>query len=195
MPDADPAVPALPTTDPDRETQLTELEGKLDVRLRDRRLLNLALQHGSFGHGGGGRRESYERLELLGDAVLSLVVCDHLYHRYSDAPEGELAKLRARIVSEPWLARIAQSLDLGRYILLGKGEEKAGGRHRPAVLADVLEAVLRAVYFGFGLGAVPAAGPRVLQGALDGLALPAGGYQSTVQGIPPVPGPRPPKHR
>src|SRR2546430_3070700 len=122
MTDADPAVPALPTIDPDRETQLTELEGKLDVRLRDRRLLNLAFQHGSFGHGGGGRRESYERLELLGDAVLSLVVCDHLYHRYSDAPEGELAKLRARIVSEPWLARIAQSLDLGRYILLGKGE-------------------------------------------------------------------------
>src|SRR5256712_9821931 len=140
MTDADPAVPALPTIDPDRETQLTELERKLDVRLRDRRLLNLGLQHGSFGHGGGGRRESYERLELLGDAVLSLVVCDHLYHRYPDAPEGELAKLRARIVSEPWLARIAQSLDLGRYILLGKGEEKGGGRHRPAVLADVLEA-------------------------------------------------------
>src|SRR5207247_2922241 len=105
MTDADPAVPALPTIDPDRETQLTEQEGKLDVRLRDRRLLNLALQHGSYGHGGGGRRESYERLELLGDAVLSLVVCDHLYHRYADAPEGELAKLRPGSSANPgWCA-------------------------------------------------------------------------------------------
>src|SRR5437879_1468831 len=181
MTDADPAVPALPTIDPDRETQLTELEGKLDVRLRDRRLLNLALQHGSYGHGGGGRRESYERLELLGDAVLSLVVCDHLYHRYADAPEGELAKLRARIVSEPWLVRIAQSLDLGRYILLGKGEEKAGGRHRPALLADVLEAVLGAIYVDSGFGVVHAVATRLLQDAFDELELPSEDYKSTLQ--------------
>src|SRR5207245_10803302 len=105
MTDADPAVPALPPIDPDRETQLTELERKLDVRLRDRRLLNLALQHGSFGHAGGGRRDSYERLELLGDAVLSLVVCDQLYHRHSQRPEEERANLRARLLREPCRGR------------------------------------------------------------------------------------------
>src|SRR5437773_10132335 len=121
MTDAEPAVPALPTIDPDRETQLTELEGKLDVRLRDRRLLNLALQHGSYGHGGGGRPESYERPELPGEAVLSLVVCDHLYPPYADAPEGQLAKPRARIGSEPWLVRIAQALDPGPHLPRGKG--------------------------------------------------------------------------
>src|SRR5712691_9602882 len=181
MSGADTTAPALPAIDPDREAQLAELEGKLDVRLRDRRLLSLALQHGSYGHGGGSRRESYERLELLGDAVLSLVVCDHLYHRHPDAPEGELAKLRARIVSEPWLARIAQSLDLGRYILLGKGEEKAGGRHRPALLADVLEAVLGAVYVDSGFGVVHAVATRLLQDAFDELEMPSEDYKSTLQ--------------
>ncbi len=154
---------------------------KLDVRLRDRGLLSLALQHGSYGHGGGSRRESYERLELLGDAVLSLIVCDQLYHRYPDAPEGELAKLRARIVSEPWLARIAQALDLGRYILLGKGEEKAGGRHRPALLADVLEAVLGAVYVDSGFGVTHAMATRLLQDAFDELETPSEDYKSTLQ--------------
>src|SRR2546430_16563190 len=129
MTGGDTTAPALPAIDPDREAQLAELEGKLDVRLRDRRLLSLALQHGSYGHGGGSRRESYERLELVGDAVLGLVMCDHLYHRHPDAPERELAKLRARVESQSRLASNAQSLDLGRFILLGKGEEKARGLH------------------------------------------------------------------
>lgn len=151
------------------------------MRFRDRRLLNLALQHGSYGHGSGSQRESYERLELLGDSVLSLVVCDHLYHRYPEAPEGELAKLRARIVSEPWLARIAKALDLGRYILLGKGEEKAGGRNRPALLADVLEALLGAVYVDSGFGVAHAVASRFLQDAFDELETPSEDYKSTLQ--------------
>lgn len=179
---------STPSSDPqgphaaDRPAQLSELESRLEVRFRDRRLLGLALQHGSYGQpGAGGRRESYERLELLGDAVLSLVVCDHLYHRYADAPEGDLAKLRARIVSEPWLARIAQSLDLGRYILLGKGEEKAGGRARPALLADVLEAILGAVYVDSGFGVAHAVATRLLQDAFDELERPSEDYKSALQ--------------
>jgi ribonuclease-3 len=181
MTGADTTTPASPTLDPDREAHLAELEGKLDVRLRDRRLLGLALQHGSYGPGTGTRRDTYERLELLGDAVLSLVVCDHLYHRYPDASEGELAKLRARIVSEPWLVRVAKSLDLGRYILLGKGEEKAGGRNRPALLADVLEAVLGAVYVDSGFGVAHAMATRLLQDAFDELETPSEDYKSTLQ--------------
>lgn len=172
--------PAAATVDPARDAQLADLEKKLEVHFRDRQLLSLALQHGSYGQGGG-HQENYERLELLGDSVLSLVVCDHLYHRYPDAPEGDLAKLRARIVSEPWLARIATSLGLGRYILLGKGEEKAGGRNRPALLADVLEAVLGAVYVDSGFGVAHAAASRLLQDAFDELALPSEDYKSTLQ--------------
>lgn len=178
-------VSASPTSDappltPEREGQLAELEAKLDLRFRDRALLNLALQHGSYGHVAG-RRESYERLELLGDAVLNLVACDHLYHRFPDAPEGELAKLRARIVSEPWLARIAQSLELARYILLGKGEEKAGGRTRPSLLADVLEAVLGAIYVDSGFGVAHAVATRWLQDVFEELETPSEDYKSALQ--------------
>lgn len=178
---------ASPSSEPqshstaDRTAQLAELERRLEVRFRDRRLLSLALQHGSYGQPQGGRRESYERLELLGDAVLSLVVADHLYRRHPEAPEGELAKLRARIVSEPWLARVAQSLDLGRYILLGKGEEKAGGRSRPALLADVLEAILGAVYVDSGFGVAHAVATRFLQDAFDDLERPSEDYKSALQ--------------
>lgn len=168
--------------DEPRAAQLQELEAKLDVRFRDRTLLNLALQHGSYGHEGrGGRRESYERLELLGDAVLNLVVCDYLYYRFSDAPEGELAKLRARIVSEPWLARIARNLDLGRYILMGKGEEKSGGRLRASMLADVVEAVLGAVYVDSGFGVAHAMTSRLLQDVYEDLEAPSEDYKSELQ--------------
>lgn len=181
MTGADTTPPAVRTLDPERDAQLAQLEAKLDIRLRDRRLLGLALQHGSYGPGIGAHRDTYERLELLGDAVLSLVVCDHLYHRYPDASEGELAKLRARIVSEPWLVRVAKSLDLGRYILLGKGEEKAGGRNRPALLADVLEAVLGAVYVDSGFGVAHSMATRLLQDAFDELEMPSEDYKSTLQ--------------
>lgn len=171
-----------PPYDPAREPLLSELEGKLDFRFRQRHLLNLALQHGSFGHEGrGGRKESYERLELLGDAVLNLVVCDHLYQRLPEAQEGELAKQRARIVSEPWLARIAAGLQLGHFILLGKGEEKSGGRARPGLLADVLEAVLGAVYVDAGFGVAHAVATRWLQEAFEELEGPSDDYKSELQ--------------
>ena len=182
VPESPAPAAAEPGLAPDREAQLATLQEKLDVRLRDQTLLNLALQHGSFDQEGrGGRRESYERLELLGDAVLNLVVCDHLYQRYADAPEGELAKLRARVVSEPYLARIAQRLDLGRYILLGKGEEKSGGRVRPSMLADVVEAVLGAVYVDSGFGVAHAVTTRLLQDAFDEMEQPTEDYKSALQ--------------
>lgn len=177
-----PSAPEASSADAEREGLLADLELKLDVRFRDRKLLNLALQHGSFGHEGReGRRESYDRLELLGDAVLNLVVCDHLYHRFPDAPEGALAKLRARIVSGPHLARLAQSLHLGRYLLLGRGEEKSGGRARPSILADVLEAVLGAVYVDSGFGVAHAVGTRWLQEMDEGLQTPEEDHKSTLQ--------------
>ncbi len=177
-----PAAPEPPVLDPDREALLRELETTLDFRFRDRHLLNLALQHGSFAPARpGDRRESYERLEFLGDAVLNLVVCDHLYQRFSDAPEGELAKLRGRVVSEPWLARMASSLKLGRYLLLGKGEEKSGGRTRPSMLADLLEAVLGAIYVDSGFGVAHAVASRWLQEMFEELETPGEDFKSELQ--------------
>jgi ribonuclease-3 len=136
----------------ERLAQLAELEERLGVRFRDRSLLDLALRHGSFSHERGTPLKSYERLEFLGDAVLGLVVSDDLYRRYPDVDEGGLAKQRARLVNEAALASIARRLGLARYILLGKGEEKGGGRQRPALLADAVEAVIGAIYMDSGYG-------------------------------------------
>lgn len=137
----------------DRLAQLAQLEERLGVRFRDRSLLDLALRHGSFSHERGhDPGKSYERLELLGDAVLSLVVSDDLYRRYPDMDEGGLAKQRARVVNEAALASVARRLDLGRYILLGRGEEKAGGRTRSSLLSDVFEALVGAIYVDSGYG-------------------------------------------
>lgn len=136
----------------ERLAQLAQLEERLGVRFRDRSLLDLALRHGSFSHEHGFPLKSYERLEFLGDAVLSLVVSDELYRRHPDVDEGGLAKQRARLVNEAALASIARRLGLARYVLLGKGEEKGGGRQRPALLADAVEAVIGAIYMDSGYG-------------------------------------------
>jgi ribonuclease-3 len=137
----------------DRLAQLAQLEERLGVRFRDRSLLDLALRHGSFSHEKGrDPGKSYERLEFLGDAVLSLVVSDDLYRRYPDMDEGGLAKQRARVVNEAALASIARRLNLAPYILLGRGEEKGGGRQRPSLLADTVESVIGAVYIDSGYG-------------------------------------------
>lgn len=93
---------------------------------------------------------SNERLELLGDAVLGLVVTDHLYHSFPDLPEGDLVRVRAAVVSMPGLAPVAAELGLGEAILLGKGEESSGGRQKSSILADCLEAVIGAVYLASG---------------------------------------------
>jgi ribonuclease-3 len=93
---------------------------------------------------------SNERLEFLGDAVLGLIVTDHIFRAYPDLPEGELAKVRATVVSAATLAEVAAELELGDAILLGKGEDASGGREKPSILADALEAVIGAVYLDAG---------------------------------------------
>jgi ribonuclease-3 len=93
---------------------------------------------------------SNERLEFLGDSVLGLVVTDHLFCTYPDLPEGELAKVRASVVNAGALAEVAGELDLGAALLLGKGEDASGGREKPSILADAMEAVIGAVYLDAG---------------------------------------------
>jgi ribonuclease-3 len=98
-------------------------------------------------------RNDNERLEFLGDAVLQLVITDHLYDRYPHLAEGQMAKVRAAVVSKPALAEIARTLDLGRHVELAPGEERTGGRSKDSILANALEAILGAVYLDGGLEA------------------------------------------
>ena len=94
--------------------------------------------------------ESNERLEFLGDSVLGLVITDHIYRTYPSLPEGELAKVRASVVNSALLAEVAAELDIGSHLLLGKGEDASGGREKPSILADAMEAVIGAVYLDGG---------------------------------------------
>ncbi len=168
---------------PEREALLSELEAKLNIKFRDRALLHLALVHGSAGPEGRSRHgENYERLEFLGDSVLNLAISDHLYRMFPTRLEGDLARLRAGIVSETALARVARGLDLGRYVVLGRGEEKGGGRSRPALLADALEAVLGAVYVDSGYGVAHYCVTRWFGDELSRLEEPGeGDYKSQLQ--------------
>jgi ribonuclease-3 len=125
------------------------LTSELGVRL-DPELLVLALTHRSFAHEAGGIPTN-ERLEFLGDTVLGLVVTEALYRRHPGLAEGELAKMRAATVSQRSLAAIARRLELGQYVLLGKGELSTGGRDKDSILADTLEALFGAVYLTHGL--------------------------------------------
>lgn len=165
----------------ERAERLRELESKLEVRFRDLSLLNLALTHGSYTHEEGGGGSTYERLEFLGDAVLNLVVSDHLYRRFPERSEGDLARLRARLVNEPTLASIARGLNLGSYILLGRGEERGGGRERSSMLADVLEAVVGAVYLDSGYGVAHAVVSRWYGEKLEGMDELAADFKSQLQ--------------
>lgn len=119
---------------------------------QDISLLEHALTHSSYANESRGRYTSNERLEFLGDSVLGMVVADHLYRTSPDMPEGELTRTRAALVCEESLVEVAQALNLGSYLRLGKGEELCGGRHRPSIQADAVEAVLAAVYLDGGIG-------------------------------------------
>ncbi len=128
---------------------LAELEKAWGLSI-DPELLVLALTHRSFANEMGGLPNN-ERLEFLGDSVLSIVVTDKLYRTHPDAPESELADLRAAIVSQKPLAGVARTLDLGSYILLGVGENKTGGRDKDSILSDTLEALIGATYLSHGI--------------------------------------------
>lgn len=127
----------------------SELLEKLGVHL-DPELLVLSLTHRSFAHEAGGIPTN-ERLEFLGDAVLGLVSAEALYRRHPDRPEGDLAKMRAASVSQRPLAAVARQLDLGRFILLGKGEARTGGFDKDSILSDTVESLIGAVYLSHGL--------------------------------------------
>lgn len=133
---------------------IDRLAERIGYRFRTPRLLTAALTHkSSLNESPDPDREDNERLEFLGDAVLDLVISERFLSDFPDAPEGELSKLKARTVSEAALSQVARRLDLGGALVLGRGEELTGGRDKPSLLADALEAVIAAVYLDGGLAA------------------------------------------
>ena len=113
-------------------------------------LLELALIHRSYANEAGGIAHN-ERLEFLGDSVLSIVVADELYHRHGDVPESELSRMRAATVSQEPLAQAARHIELGEYIYLGRGESTHGGRDKDSILSDTFEALVGATYLSVGI--------------------------------------------
>lgn len=132
---------------PERKEALLRLCEQLKVKFRRFDLLNTALTHPSYcAEFNQGNLPSNQRLEFLGDAVLALIVSNYLYHAYPEMDEGQLTRIKAISVSEPVLHSVAKKLGLGQYLLLGKGEERTGGRNRPSVLADAFEALVGAMF-------------------------------------------------
>ncbi len=127
--------------------QLKEFEEIIGYKFNDRELLKTALTHSSYANENRSKNIKYnERLEFLGDSVLSLVVSNYLFENYKSLPEGSLTKVRAAIVCEHSLWECAVNIELGKFLILGKGEELTGGRTRVSILADAYEALIAAIY-------------------------------------------------
>lgn len=181
----DDAAPALSadeatTVDEARATPVNFHE-ELGYQFTDQVLFRRSLAHRSWcaEHG----EQSNERLEFLGDAVLGLAVTNHIYRRYPDLPEGDLAKLRASVVNAVSLAEVATEIGLGAHLLLGKGEDATGGRTKASIVSDALEAVIGAVYLDGGWDAAEELVLRLLQDRIaDDSSGPGGGdYKTRLQ--------------
>lgn len=144
---------------------LDEFQAAIGLHWKDVGLLREALTHSSYSFEHPGSRHN-QRLEFLGDAVLEIVISEHLYHVLPHSSEGELTKLRAVIVCEPSLAEAARKIGLGSYLRMGHGEELSGGRDRPSVLADAFEALLGAVYLDRGARCARGFILRVMDGTI-----------------------------
>lgn len=133
--------------------KISEFEEIIGYKFNDKNLIFTALSHSSFANENKKQRKSNERLEFLGDSVLSIIVSDFIFEHYTFLPEGELTKIRASLVCEKALFKFAKEIRLGDFIMLGKGEENTGGRTRPSILADAFEAVIAAIYLDGGMEA------------------------------------------
>ncbi len=137
--------------DKKRERELLELQNKLGIKFKKNYLLDQALTHTSYAHEVYHNEHHNEKLELLGDAVLSFIITEFLYKKYLKFSEGFLAHMKSYVISEPILFKVAKKMTLNKYLLLGKGEEKSGGRNRASLLADALEALIGAYLIDSGV--------------------------------------------
>src|SRR3979490_779458 len=177
-----------------KEREITALETALGYHFRRRAVVEQAVTHSSQAReqeaqqaGDKYNVSDNEQMEFLGDAVLSLVTSEELFQRFPQFREGELSKLRAHLVSERHLIQVAQQLELGHYLRLGRGEEKSGGRGKTALLVDALEAILAAVYLDGGLEAARQfvvryiVAPELERMEREGGALPLTDFKSALQ--------------
>lgn len=130
---------------------MDRLEKNIGYTFKNKQLLKNALAHSSYANEKKGSVSSNERLEFLGDSVLSIIVSDYIYANFPNLPEGQLTRLRASLVCEKSLCGFSRQLGVGDYILLGKGERANGGNERPSILADAFEAILAAIYLDGGM--------------------------------------------
>ena len=128
---------------------MTDKEKKIGYEFKNKSLLNRALTHSSYAN--ENRVKSNERLEFLGDSVLSIIISDYIFNKMKNTNEGDLSKIRATLVCEQSLAEVAKDISLNELILLGKGEDKMGGRYRPSIISDAFEALLGAIYLDGGI--------------------------------------------
>ncbi len=129
---------------------MTEIQQKIGYEFKDKGLLSVALTHSSFSNEAGKNTECNERLEFLGDSVLSLVVTNYIFRNFTQFPEGDLTQLRASLVCEKALYKFAKQIDLGKFIKLSRGEKHGGGADRPSILSDAFEALIAAIYLDGG---------------------------------------------
>lgn len=168
------------------------LESRIQYKFRNSLLLAEALTHPSLAYELQRPHFDNQRLEFLGDAVLQLVITETLYGLFPDATEGQLTKLRSRVVSRRALARFAMAIHLGDYVLLGKGEESTGGRRRFSTLADAFESLIGAVYLDSGHAAAKELILRLFEVEIDGMIEspeernPKGELQECLQAIHPT---------
>ena len=132
---------------------MKDIQERIGYQFQNVALLNEALTHSSYANEQKGKIRHNERLEFLGDAVLSIVVSDYIFENCPEMPEGALTKLRASLVCEKSLFDFAKQIDLGAYIKLSNGERKNGGAHRPSIVADAFEALIAAIYLDGGMEA------------------------------------------
>lgn len=134
---------------------LREFQEIIGYKFTEEKYLKIALTHSSYAHENKAKNIKYnERLEFLGDSVLGLIVSKYIFENYPELPEGKLTKVRAAVVCERALFECAQNIDLGKYIILGKGEERTGGRTRMSILSDAYESLIAAIYLDSNLDVV-----------------------------------------
>lgn len=156
-----------------RRLQLLDFCEKLHIQIQDLSLLDMALTHSSYAHEAKTtpKPQYNERIEFLGDSVLSIVVSTYMYNNYPKLAEGELTKIRAYMVCEGSLHEFAQKIRLGDYLLLGRGEELNGGRERASILADAFESVLGAIYLDKGFAYVQQFLLGIMQSEIDNVCV------------------------
>jgi ribonuclease-3 len=171
---------------------MQSLESRISYKFRNSLLLAEALTHPSLAYEAQKPHFDNQRLEFLGDAILQLIVTEQLFRLFPDFPEGQLTKLRARVVSRRALARLAMNIHLGDYVLLGRGEEATGGRRRLSTLADAFEALIGAIYLDTGMESARVLVLRLLDAEIGSMASspdernPKGELQECLQAIEPT---------